>query len=33
MKAPVEGYLKTVFDQNPTAVGGKLPEADFYYSK
>ena len=33
MKAPVEGYLKTVFDQNNTAVGGKLPEDDFYYTK
>lgn len=33
MKSPVEGYLKTVFDQNPTAVGGALPDESFYYSK
>lgn len=33
MKAPVEGYLKTVFEQNATAVGGKLPDGDFYYTK
>lgn len=33
MKAPVEGYLQTVFDQNETAVGGKLPDENFYYGK
>lgn len=31
MKSKVEGYLKTLFDQNPKAVGGKLPTEDFYY--
>ena len=31
MKSKVEGYLKTLFDQNPKAVGGKLPAEDFYY--
>jgi NitT/TauT family transport system substrate-binding protein len=31
MKEKVEGYLSVLFEQNPKAVGGKLPEADFYY--
>ena len=31
MKAPVEGYLRSLYEQNPQAVGGKLPDADFYY--
>ncbi len=31
MKAKAEGYLKTLFDQNPKSVGGKLPAEDFYY--
>ena len=31
MKAKAEGYLKTLFDQNPKSVGGKLPTEDFYY--
>lgn len=31
MKTKVGGYLKTLFDQNPQAVGGKLPDDDFYY--
>ncbi len=30
-KAGVEGFLKVLFGANPAAVGGKLPEADFYY--
>lgn len=33
MKEKVEGYLKVLFEQNPAAVGGKLPEEDFYYKK
>jgi NitT/TauT family transport system substrate-binding protein len=32
MKAPVSGYLKVLFDQNPKAVGGSLPGEDFYYA-
>jgi len=32
MKTKVEGYLKTLFDQNPKAVGGALPGEDFYYA-
>ncbi len=31
MKAPVLGYLKTVFDTNATAVGGKMPDDGFFY--
>jgi NitT/TauT family transport system substrate-binding protein len=31
MKEKVNGYLKVLFDQNPEAIGGKLPEDDFYY--
>ncbi|MCQ2552998.1 MAG: ABC transporter substrate-binding protein [Clostridia bacterium] len=30
MKAGVSGYLKTLFDQNPKAVGGQLPGDDYY---
>ncbi len=33
MKAPVSGYLNTVLEQNPTAVGGSIPGDDFYYTK
>ena len=32
MKAPLSGYLETLFEQNPKAVGGKLPGDDFYYT-
>ncbi|MDO5445005.1 MAG: ABC transporter substrate-binding protein [Eubacteriales bacterium] len=31
MIAPLSGYLQTLFDQNPKAVGGKLPGEDFFY--
>ncbi len=31
MKTKAGGYLKTLFDQNPQAVGGKLPDDAFYY--
>lgn len=31
MKTAMEGYLKVLYDMNPAAVGGKLPESDFYY--
>ncbi len=30
LRAPVEGYLKTLHAQEPKAVGGKLPGDDFY---
>lgn len=30
-KTGVEGFLKVLFGANPASVGGKLPEADFYY--
>lgn len=31
MKTPVEGYLATLFEQNPKSVGGSLPDDNFYY--
>ena len=31
MTAAAEGYLQVLFDQNPQAVGGKLPTEDFWY--
>ena len=33
MKAALEGYLEVLFDQNPKAIGGKLPGDDFYYAR
>lgn len=33
MKNALSGYLEVLFEQNPTAVGGKLPEDGFYYVK
>lgn len=31
MKDKLSGYLQTLFDQNPKAVGGTMPGDDFYY--
>ncbi|MBQ3107023.1 MAG: ABC transporter substrate-binding protein, partial [Firmicutes bacterium] len=31
MKGSAAGYLQTLYDQNPKAVGGKLPGDDFYF--
>ena len=31
MQEKLEGYLQVLFKQNPKAVGGALPQADFYY--
>lgn len=31
MKAPMDGYLKVLYDQNAASVGGTLPGDDFYY--
>lgn len=31
MKEKISGYLQVLYDQNPKAVGGKLPGDDFYY--
>lgn len=31
MKTAMEGYLQVLYDMNPAAVGGKLPESDFYH--
>ena len=33
MKQYLSGYLQVLFEQNPTAVGGKLPEDGFYFVK
>lgn len=33
MKTMLSGYLSVLFDQNPTAVGGKLPDDDFYFKR
>lgn len=33
MKTAMEGYLSVLFDQNPKAIGGKMPGDDFYYVK
>lgn len=31
MRDALEGYLKVLFDADPTSVGGKLPADDFYF--
>ena len=31
MKETLSGYLQTLFDKNPAAVGGTLPLDEFYY--
>ena len=31
MKIALEGYLQALYEQNPAAVGGAVPEDDFYY--
>ena len=33
METKAGAYLNTLFEQAPNAVGGKLPETDFYYKK
>lgn len=33
MKAALSGYLDVLFTANPQSVGGKLPDAGFYYKK
>lgn len=33
MKAQLSGYLSVLMEQNAKAVGGRLPEDDFYYSR
>ncbi|OUQ79107.1 ABC transporter substrate-binding protein [Flavonifractor sp. An100] len=32
MKEILSGFLQIIYDLNPDAVGGKMPEDDFYYS-
>ena len=31
MKSAISGYLTALYEQNPSAVGGSLPDDDFYY--
>ena len=31
METLLSAYLKVLYDQNPASIGGKMPEADFYY--
>ena len=31
MKTAVQGYLEVLYNQNPKAVGGELPDDEFYY--
>ncbi len=33
MQTALSGYLKVLYDMNPKAVGGKLPNEEFYYKK
>jgi NitT/TauT family transport system substrate-binding protein len=33
MKTVMEGYLNVLFAQNPKAIGGTLPDDDFYYAR
>lgn len=33
MKEIVSGYLQTLFDQNPKAVGGAMPSDEFYFER
>lgn len=33
MKTALSGYLEVLFNADPTSVGGKLPEDDFYFVK
>ena len=33
LKADVSGYLQVLYDASPASVGGKLPDANFYYTK
>lgn len=33
MKTQLGGYLAALFEQNPKAVGGKLPNDEFYYTR
>ena len=33
MQDKLSGYLKVLYDQNPSAVGGNLPDEAFYYKR
>ena len=33
MKADVNAYLQVLYDASPAAVGGKLPDGNFYYTE
>jgi NitT/TauT family transport system substrate-binding protein len=33
IKTSIEGYYKVLFDADPTSIGGRIPNDDFYYAK
>jgi len=33
MKTALSAYLKTLYDENPSSVGGKMPSDSFYYNE
>lgn len=33
IKSSIEGYYKVLFDADPTSIGGRMPNDDFYYTK
>ena len=33
MKAAMNGYLQTLYDQAPAAIGGAMPDDAFYYER
>ena len=33
MRSDLEGYLQTLYDANPEAIGGAMPGDDFYYAR
>ena len=33
IKTSIEGYYKVLFDADPTSIGGRMPNDDFYYAK
>jgi NitT/TauT family transport system substrate-binding protein len=33
IKSSIDGYYKILFDADPTSIGGRMPNDDFYYAK